>query len=123
MRHFLRMTILAVVLHISSATARPADELLLRKCTSCHTSTRWETSCHTGIGWWWLTARMRWINGAALDWAEHAAVVDSLAFHFPARNEAAREEWALAGIFVIPLIGLPVWLIFRQRRRKWNSTE
>lgn len=100
------MTIAVVVVPLAAAAQVP-DELLTRKCTTCHTTTRWEAGRHTWIGWWWLTARMRWINGAALDWSEHVEVVDRLAARYPARGDDARDEWLLAALAFAPLAGLP----------------
>lgn len=102
----------------ASASAQPLDPLLVRKCTTCHTSSRWETSRHTWVGWWWLTARMRWINGAALDSSEHLEVVGRLAAQYPATGEDARNEWLLAGAIPVMLAGIPVGLVMKRRRDK-----
>jgi hypothetical protein len=104
------------------AAAELSDELLARKCSTCHTATRWEASRHTWVGWWWLTARMRWINGAALDWVEHAEVVDRLAARYPARGDDARDERLVAGLAGLAAIGLPTWLAFRRRHGGRRNT-
>lgn len=109
--------------HCAAASTQPLDPLLVSKCTTCHTSTRWEASRHTWVGWLWLTARMRWINGAALDSDEQLAVVAKLALHYPAKDEDARNEWLLAGTITIMLAGIPVGLMLGRRRHGQGLKE
>jgi hypothetical protein len=108
------MAVATMAISLAVAAEEP-DALLIHKCTTCHTATRLDASRHTWVGWWWVTARMRWINGAALGWAEHAEVVDRLARRYPARGDDARDEWLAAGFAGLAVIGLPAWLTFRRR--------
>ncbi|WP_126443671.1 hypothetical protein [Sulfuricystis multivorans] len=95
------------------AEAAP-DDLLARKCTSCHNAVRWQSARHTSIGWWAVTSRMRWIHGASLSWSEQAEVVDLLVARFPATNDDARDEWLLALVVMsLPLVG---WWVGRRKR-------
>lgn len=103
---------------LSHAWAGAADEeLLLRKCTGCHTASRWQLSGHAWPGWWWVSSRMRWVNGAPLDWQEQFRVVGALAGRYPARGADALEEWLLA---LLAICAAPAALLlygFRRRRR------
>lgn len=107
--------LLFAVTALSGAAAAMPDELLIRKCTTCHTATRWETSRHTWPGWWWLTARMRWVNGASLDWSEHWQVTARLAVRYPAQGETARDEWLMLALVGLATTGLPAWWIVGRR--------
>jgi hypothetical protein len=108
------MAVAGMALSLAVA-AEESDALLIHKCTTCHTATRWEASRHTWVGWWWLTARMRWINGAALDWTEQVEVVNRLATRYPAQGDDARDEWLAAGLAGLAAIGLTTWLVLRRR--------
>lgn len=63
-----------------------------------------------------VTARMRWINGAALDTHKHLEVVDRPALHYSAKGADARDEWPLARVILIALVGIPFGFMLKNRR-------
>lgn len=110
------LAVLTLMVASPAQAIETTDDLLVRKCTTCHTAVRWQTARHTHIGWWAITARMRWINGASLTWSDQAKAVDLLVERFPATGDEARNEWLLAMLFVMAIL-LPVgWRVWRRKR-------
>lgn len=108
----------AVALMVASPAQGEAasDDLLMRKCTSCHTAVRWQSARHTRIGWWAVTSRMRWIHGASLSWSEQAEAVDLLVARFPATNDEARDEWLLILLSAVTVLLLAGGWVCRLKR-------
>ena len=101
---------------VANGSVGAGDDLLRRHCTTCHSSTRWESTGHTILGWHLVVARMRWLNGAWIG-DDHQAIVDQLARRFPASREDALYEW-VSGLSAMTFTAAMILATLHQRKRR-----
>jgi hypothetical protein len=96
------------------AARRPLPERLLEaRCGNCHALDVLAAQRHTWLGWHFTLARMRWWNGAEMDFQDMRVLADHLAQRQPARGTRRILEHAVA---VLPFfLGAGAWW-WRRRR-------
>ncbi|MGQ9862027.1 MAG: hypothetical protein ACUVSD_08485 [Thiobacillaceae bacterium] len=114
------MTVRSLVATLLMASVWPlhaaADALPLaqRYCTTCHGLARLAYQRHTPAGWWWLTQRMRWINGATVPDEQVVPLARELANAYPAAHAQALKEYM---VLVLPIAAVLGGIACRYRRR------